>query len=276
MIELPEALTLAHQMADVLVGRVIADAEANHSPHRFAFYTGDPATYGARLSGRAIETVKATGPYVELKLDDGMTLLLREGVNARYLAPGDPVPAKHQLLLTFDNGAHLVCTASMYGIFSLVDTGADDDEYYVAARDAVPVLADAYDEARFRELAASVPPSASMKALLATEQRIPGIGNGVLQDILLNARLNPKTKVSSLTHDELARLFRAMKDTLDTMVEQGGRNVERDLYGQPGGYQCLLSAKTWKDGCPVCHGEITRKPYLGGNVYYCPTCQPLP
>jgi hypothetical protein len=29
----------------------------------------------------------------------------------------------------------------------------------------------------------------SLKALLATEQRIPGLGNGVLQDILFKARM---------------------------------------------------------------------------------------
>ena len=275
MIELPEAHFLARQMSDAFAVRTIVAAVANHSPHRFAFYTGDPATYGARLIDRTVKGAKATGPYVELALDDGITLLLREGVNARYLTSGDPVPAKHQLLLTFDDGTHLACTASMYGIFSLVDTGVDDDGYYVAARDAVPVLSDAYDEARFRELVASVPPSTSVKALLATEQRIPGVGNGVLQDILLNARLNPKAKVSSLAGDDLARLFRALKDTIAAMAAQGGRDVERDLYGRPGGYCCLLSAKTWKDGCPVCGGEVTRKPYLGGNVYYCPICQPL-
>lgn len=276
MIELPEALTLARQMTGTFTGRTIVAAEANHSPHKFAFYTGDPATYGARLAGRTVEGAKATGPYVELSLDDGMTLLLREGVNARYFAPDDPEPAKHQLLLAFDDGSRLACTAAMYGMFLIADTGADDDEYYVAARDAVPVLSDAYDEARFRELAASVPPSASVKALLATEQRIPGVGNGVLQDILLNARINPRTKAATLAGDDLARLFHALKGTLAAMAEQGGRDAERDLYGNSGGYRCLLSAKTWKDGCPFCGGEIVRKPYLGGNVYFCPSCQPLP
>lgn len=275
MIELPEALTLARQMREAYLGRVIVEAEAGHTPHRFAFYTGDPAAYDARLAGRAIAEVKATGPYVELVLSDGMTLLLREGVNARRLAPGDAVPAKRQLLLSFDDGSKLVCTAAMYGMFLVADTGADDDEYYVAARDAAPVLSDAFDETAFRALVDAAPPSASVKALLATEQRIPGIGNGVLQDILLNARLNPKRKTSTLSDDEVARLFRAMKGTLAAMVDAGGRNVEKDLYGNPGGYRCLLSAKTWKDGCPVCHAAVVRQPYLGGNVYYCPVCQPI-
>lgn len=276
MIELPEAHTLARQMQDAFAGHAIVEAEANHTPHKFAFYTGDPAAYGARLAGRTIELVKATGPYVELALSDGMTLLLREGVNARHLAPGVAAPAKHQLLIEFDDGSKLACTTAMYGMFLIADTGADDDEYYVAARDAVPVLSDAFDEAFFRALVEAAPPSASVKALLATEQRIPGIGNGVLQDILLSSRLNPKRKASTLSEEEVVRLFRAVKGTLAAMVAAGGRDVEKDLYGNPGGYRCLLSAKTWKEGCPICREAVVRQPFLGGNVYYCPVCQPLP
>lgn len=275
MIELPEALTIARQMETVLVGRVIVAAEANSSPHKFAFYTGDPATYGACLSGHAIDAVKATGPYVELSLSDGMTVLLRDGANPRYLAEGTRTPAKHQLLLSFDDGSKLACTTSMYGMYGIVDAGTDDDAYYALARDAVPVLSDEFGETLFERLISCAPPNTSAKALLATQQRIPGIGNGVLQDILLNARVNPKTKASTLDEEGVARLFRSMKETLAAMAELGGRNVEKDLFGDPGGYRCLLSAKTWKDGCPICHTEVVRTPYLGGNVYYCPACQPL-
>lgn len=157
-------------------------------------------------------------------------------------------------------------------MFVIADTDDDDDddEYYVA-----PVPSDAFDDAAFRALVDAAPPATSAKALLAAEQRIPGVGNGVLQDILLNARLNPKRNAKSLADDEVARLFRAMKDTLAAMARESGRNVEKDLNGEPGGYRCLPSAKTWKDGCPVCHGAVVRQPYLGGNVYHCPACQPL-
>lgn len=37
-----------------------------------------------------------------------------------------------------------------------------------------------------------------MKAFLAAEQRFPGIGNGVLQDILLESGIHPKRKISTL------------------------------------------------------------------------------
>jgi len=31
----------------------------------------------------------------------------------------------------------------------------------------------------------------------------------------------------------------------------------------------------WPVSCPVCGAAIVRQAYLGGNVYFCPVCQPL-
>lgn len=45
------------------------------------------------------------------------------------------------------------------------------------------------------------------KAFLATEQTIPGLGNGVLQDILYNARIHPKTKINALSTEKRENLY---------------------------------------------------------------------
>ena len=47
------------------------------------------------------------------------------------------------------------------------------------------------------------------------------------------------------------------------------------MSGHAGGYGVKLSAKTLNHPCPRCGGTIERKAYMGGNVYYCPVCQPL-
>ena len=65
-----------------------------------------------------------------------------------------------------------------------------------------------------------------------------------------------------------------VKNTLLQMAQQGGRNTEKDLFGANGGYHTILSNKTWQKPCPVCGGEIIRQTYLGGNIYFCPHCQP--
>ena len=116
----------------------------------------------------------------------------------------------------------------------------------------------------------------SVKAFVATKQRIPGLGNGVLQDILFHARIHPKRKMDTLTVEEYEKLYGAVKDTLLAMTVKGGRDTEKDLFGCNGGYKTILSSKTKELPCPVCGGQIKKEAYLGGSVYYCPVCQPLP
>ncbi len=54
MIELPEAVVISQQISQTLSGEKITHAVANASPHKFAWYTGDPAEYNSRLAGKTV------------------------------------------------------------------------------------------------------------------------------------------------------------------------------------------------------------------------------
>ena len=112
-----------------------------------------------------------------------------------------------------------------------------------------------------------------LKAVLATEQRIPGLGNGCLQNILWAAQLHPRRKLNTLSEAEINGLYESVKDTLKAMTAAGGRSTENDLLGQPGGYQVVLSAETKARPCPRCGTEILKEAFLGGSIYTCPECQ---
>jgi formamidopyrimidine-DNA glycosylase len=58
MIELPEAIVLSKQVTETLAGKRIRHAEANHSPHKFAWFSGDPAAYPGLLAGRVIQDAR--------------------------------------------------------------------------------------------------------------------------------------------------------------------------------------------------------------------------
>lgn len=118
-------------------------------------------------------------------------------------------------------------------------------------------------------------PKLSAKAFLATEQRIPGLGNGVLQDILWSARIHPKRKMSEISSQAVDAMYEAVKGVLAQMTAQGGRDTERDLFGNPGGYQTVLSKNTVGKPCPVCGTRIQKEPYMGGSIYVCEGCQRL-
>lgn len=283
MIELPESYVLAEQINQTLVGKTIESVTANAHPHAFAWFSGDPAQYRAKLTGRKIASANpgtgyTCGGNTEILCADssGHTpdMLLVISTPIKYHAPGEKLPKSHQLLLALEDRSHLSCTVQMWGaMFCYPCDESGLPEEYVCHRTPSP-LSREFDEAYFDSLWEAVKPSISAKAFLATQQRIPGLGNGVLQDILFRAQIHPKQKLESLPAGARKQLYESVKATLADMVSEGGRDTERDLFGRPGGYKTLLSQKTVQKPCPRCGRTILREAYLGGNIYFCPGCQP--
>ncbi len=275
MIEIPEAVTIAGQIAATLHGKRIAEVEAAHSPHRWAWYFGDPAAYAARLTGKTMDGARAVGGMVEARAGDAV-LLFGDGAILRTHEPSEERPRKHQLLIGFEDGFALSAAVQMYGGVWCFPDGQMDNPYYDAARQNPSPLTDQFDRDYFGQIVSSARGNKlSAKGLLATEQRIPGLGNGTLQDILLAAGIHPKRKVDTLEEPEEERLFHAVKHTLAEMTRLGGRDTERDLFGNPGGYKTKLSKNTVGGRCPECGSVIRKEAYMGGSIYFCPGCQPV-
>ena len=273
MTELPETYTFVDQINATLPGKRVRRAEAAHTPHGFAWYTGDPASYDGILSGKTVTQADVLGGALRVHLDD-RTLLL--SAPPRYHAPGAKLPEKHQLLLEFDDGSAMTCSVLMWGSMFLYHKGTEEtslpDDYTLSFKPNP--YDDAFTLEYFLDMAHACPGKLSVKALLATEQRISGFGNGCLHDVLWTARLNPRRRISETTEEQLIALYHALMAVMGEMRAKGGRDTERDLFGKNGGYRTICSSKHSDDPCPSCGGFILREAYLGGNVYYCPVCQP--
>jgi formamidopyrimidine-DNA glycosylase len=76
----------------------------------------------------------------------------------------------------------------------------------------------------------------SVKGLLTQDQLIPGLGNSIAQDIMFNARLHPKHPIDELDIHQRPVLFYAIQNTLQSVIQNGGRYDEFDLFGKPGNY----------------------------------------
>lgn len=275
MIELPEAVSLAKQLTAAIKGKRIKSVIANFSPHKFAWFFGDPNDYDARLCGKTIGSAIARGGLVEI-LAGGVNLLFGDGVILRFHAKDEKRPPKHQLLLEFEDGTALSASVQMYGGLWCYKVGEYHNKYYDITTEKPSPLTDKFEWAYFSQLIdAPEVQKISVKAFLATEQRIPGLGNGVLQDILYNAKIHPKQKIENLTNDQRQRIFQSVKSTLKEMAEQGGRDTTNDIFGNPGGYKTKLSQLTMDKPCPVCGGTIFKQPYMGGSIYFCNGCQKI-
>jgi formamidopyrimidine-DNA glycosylase len=275
MIELPEAVNIAKQLNETVRGKRIAGITAGHTPHKLVWYYGEPAKFADLLVGKTIDQAAAYGGMVETKAQNAC-ILFGEGIGTRFHNKEGLRPAKHQMLIEFDDECALSASVQMYGGLGCYLDGELDNPYYKAARDKPSPFSSTFDYSYFDRMI-SVPEvrKLSLKAALATDQRIPGLGNGVLQDILFNAGMHPKKKVSTLLEQEKHLLFTSVKTTLSDMSDRGGRDTELDLFGKPGGYETILSKNTVGKPCPVCGTMIGKEAYLGGSIYYCPKCQPM-
>lgn len=274
MLEIPESKVNSRQANDLLSGKRIISVYNATCRHKFAWFSGDPAKYPEILEGSQVLFTRGHGMFVDICCDNDTYVTIGDGTKMRFYSSLDDCKPNYQLALKFDNGGFVVFTVAMYGgIWAY--KGKFENKYHIGSLASISPLGEAFDKQFFEDLFRSVKKDLSMKAFLATEQRIPGLGNGVLQDILFNAGIHPKRKKSGLTDFEKDNLFYSLKKTLKIMVENGGRDTEKDFLGQNGGYKTIMSKNTVSQPCSKCSGKIVKEVYLGGAVYYCPVCQKI-
>ena len=274
MLEIPESKTIGLQAGRILAGKKITEVINATSHHKFAWFSDDPGAYEKILCGKQVMSATGHGMFVDIHCDENTCITIGEGANMRYYLPDKRHPEKYQLLIVFDDGSYVTFNVAMYGgIWAY--KGSFDNKYHILSLNSVSPLEDAFDLNQFENIFKNSPKDVSAKALLATEQRIPGVGNGVLQDILFNSGIHPKRKKSSISDSEKETLYKSLKVTLKDMTDLGGRDTEKDFFGNDGRYKTLLSKNTVRHPCPKCGDLILKEAYLGGAVYFCPTCQKL-
>lgn len=275
MIELPEALVIARQMNEVLAGKRIAHGNRGNATHKFAFSSGSSGEYEKILKGRRIGEVEAHGSAILVSIEPDYVLVLGGG-GERILFHQEErtLPKKHHLLLHFEDYTYLTVTVQGWGNTLLLPQAEAYTHRHVQ-KDRIPPLDDAFTWGYFQRLFSSIDEDSatSVKYFIISEPGVWGIGNGCLQDILFRAKIHPRRRVVDIDEGEQRALYDAIKDTLTQMVALGGRESERDLYGNRGKYVRILDSKTKGNPCPECGTPIEKIQYLGGACYLCPSCQ---
>jgi formamidopyrimidine-DNA glycosylase len=275
MIEIPEAISLSRQLNDIIKGKTISKVIGGHIKHNFTWFYGDVDKYQEMMVNKKIDNAKGFGGFVEITAGS-YKILFSEGVNLRFLEGNSEIPNKHQLLIEFTDGSYLCASVQMYGGVGCFKKDTLENEYYLVARQKPSPLSDDFNKIYFDRLISSENvQNLSVKAFLATEQRIPGLGNGVLQDILFNARLHHKQKINTLSEEQKTDIFNSIKKTLKEMTDKNGRDTEKDLFSNAGGYATKVSRNTVGENCKVCKSKIEKASYMGGSIYFCSGCQKI-
>lgn len=272
MLELPESYTISGQMKRTLTGKIISYIEVLHTPHGFAFFHGDIKSYGDLLEGQTVVDAVCHGGMIEMDTEDCM-VVFADGAYPRYYEDKKKFPKKHQLAIYFDDETAVFVSIQMYGFIYVLPKGKCTEGYYISSVSKTDPLCDEFTFEYFRSLYPANHKKFTAKAFLATEQRIPGLGNGVLQDILWDAGIDPRFDMREASEEDFMALYTSIKKILKEMCEGGGRDTEKDLFGQKGKYTTQLSKNSLLEPCIRCGHEIHKASFLGGTVYYCENCQ---
>lgn len=109
--------------------------------------------------------------------------------------------------------------------------------------------------------------SHQLRSFLLSQRSIAGIGNAYANEILWAARLSPFKRTTTLGEQDIARLFRAIRDVLTNAIAQ----VKRSGLSEKRTFLNIHGKKGVP--CPRCGDKIRTISFSRGDIYYCPTCQ---
>ena len=305
MPELPEVETVRRGLAPVMEGRVIRRVTLSRPDLRFPF----PEGFARRLTGRRIETLRRRAKYLLGHLDDGTTLIAHLGMSGSFrveaggggavaaaaggsdAAAGDPLgnfvyprgkrAAHDHVLLALDGASIVYNDPRRFGFMTLAPTAALDEHPYFRALGVEPVAGALTADVLAAALAGR---KTSLKAALADQRVIAGLGNIYVCEALWRARLSPRRLAGSLVPrsgapgQRASRLAAAIVGVIEEAVEAGGSSL-RDYVaanGDLGRFQHAF-AVYGREGepCarPSCAGVIVRITQGGRSTWYCPVCQ---
>lgn len=279
MIEHPEAVTIAGQIAETLTGKRIKSAMRGNTPHKWAFYSRPADEYAALLKGKWITGAEPSGSLILIHAGPKHLLALGGGgERILFHASEATVPKKHQLLLYFEDNWFLTVNVQGWGSCQLWTPEELQKNKWYAGRSLSPTE-EGFTLDYFTSLFGTLKSddARSVKFFLITDPGVWGIGNAYLQDILLRARIHPRCRAVDLSGAQRRALYKAVTDAITRAVSLHGRTDEYDLFGERGGYERMLSAAAAGLPCPSCgKGAIIKESFLDGAIYTCPNCQPSP
>ena len=231
MPELPEVEAARRLLTRAAVGRRIVSARVMPDP--IVFQGVSPARIRRALVGRRVVAAHRHGKHLWLELDErpwpcfhfGMSggIEVRGRQRQRLMVEGrrareEPWPPRFlKLHLTLDDGDEIVFRdARRLGRVRLRHDPAAEPPISLLGFDA---LHDVPSPGRLAALFAKR--AAPVKAVLLDQSFSAGVGNWIADEVLYQARIDPRRRTDTLTRAEIGRIRSRLRSVISTAVRAG-------------------------------------------------------
>jgi formamidopyrimidine-DNA glycosylase len=273
--ELPEVESTRRFLEPALVGRRIVAAEVRRP--RMVRRQEQPDDFVTRVIGRTIRRLRRHGKFIMADLSGDMVWVTHLGMSGRVslAKKGDPESPHTNVIVRVGGGVEMRLVDPRTFGFVVAYTPEE-----LAASPLGRLGPDAHtDLPRVAELATRLGGrTASIKALLLDQNVVAGLGNIYADEALHRAGIAPARPGGSLAKEELGRLRRAIRVTLDAGLRWGGTSLDDLAYLLPDGRAGEFASRLrvyGKEGepCPVCGTPIRRLVLRQRSTHWCPQCQ---
>lgn len=267
MPELPEIASRAAEMKTALVGKTITGIEILQPK----CLNIQPDAFTTALTNARIENVTHHGKWIFTHTSQGY-LLLNLGMGGELLLVNrSTLPEKYRLIFDFADNSCLAVNFWWFGYAHFVPSD-QLDQHEMTARLGPNVL-DLTEDEFMRKMRGQ---RGRVKTLLLDQSFLAGIGNAYIHDILFLGRLHPLRQISSLSDDDLKRLWEGVQQGLRPSLELGGAYYELSLFGRNGGFTHDMILIGYREGepCPQCGTPIQKIKTGSTSGFICPSCQP--
>lgn len=116
----------------------------------------------------------------------------------------------------------------------------------------------------------------TLKKVLMDQKVVTGLGNIYADEVAYEAGVRPTRQIGKVTSQEVEKLYKAIKRTMEAAIKLGGSSVADYLLadGSRGNYarEHKVYGKTGKE-CPQCGKKLVTLQLNGRTTVYCPQCQ---
>lgn len=295
MPELPEVETIKLGLQNKIAGLIIKD-----------LVILNPKTFQGNvqlLQGNKVLKVWRKGKLLGIDLSGGLTLLFHlkmtgqviwqgkgEKGTGKRLIGGHPtedmmgsLPNRStRVIFEFNDGSKLFFNDQRkFGWIKIIEKGKVQNEKFFTSLGPEPL-----DKGfTWQILKSNLLPSKKgrvshksqpVKVAIMDQSIVAGIGNIYASEALFLAKINPLRKVSTLSDQELKRLYKGIVEALKLGIKHGGSTLAHfvNAEGKRGYFldYAYVYGKTG-DNCNVCGGKINKIQVGGRGTYFCVNCQ---